>query len=168
MGRSIPESRPNIPTGDSTPDGIRQLPMRGKVNTVFEVTTPVLDENVRAFLAQPLNAYLTLIDRDGFPHTLPLWYDVDGADLVMSSHCHAVDVEAVAANSRVAVTVGANRCDETGYVLKGELSVEADPDGVWFQRIASRYEDWAQVEKDVQQACAVVVRLTVQSVTQVE
>lgn len=135
---------------------------------MFELATPVLDESVREFLAKPLNAYLTLIDRDGFPHTLPVWYDVDGDSIVLSSHCHAVDVEAVAANPRAAVTIGANRCDETGYVLKGELSVEDDPDGVWFQRIASRYEAGAQVEKDLQQLCAVVVRLTVESVTQVE
>lgn len=135
---------------------------------MFEVATPVLNENVRAFLAKPLNAYLTLIDRDGFPRTLPVWYDVDGDAIVLTSHCHAVDVEAVVANPRAAVTIGANRCDETGYVLKGELTVEDDSDGVWFERIASRYEDRAQVEKDAQQLCAVVVRLTVESVTQVE
>ena len=41
----------------------------------------MLDETVREFLQKPLIARLATIDGNGYPHTVPLWFDVDGDDI---------------------------------------------------------------------------------------
>jgi len=38
----------------------------------------LLDEPIRAFLETPRIAYLSTIDLKGYPHTVPVWFAVDG------------------------------------------------------------------------------------------
>ena len=39
-------------------------------------------EHIGEFLETPRVAYLSTIDLQGYPHTAPVWFAVDGGDLV--------------------------------------------------------------------------------------
>lgn len=115
--------------------------------SVINTPSIVLTEPVRQFLLKPLTATLSVIDHDGFPHSIPLWFDVDGGDLLLISHRNNQSVEF--ARSRGTVIIGATNCEAEGYVFTGEIMIERKPDYQTLKRIANRYEGDRQVKLDV-------------------
>lgn len=87
----------------------------------------LLDDQARAFLQKPLIARLSAIDPAGYPHTVPVWFMLDGDDIVIISTRDTRKVGYIIKNSKGAVTIGGDTNDGAGYLLKGELSVEEIP-----------------------------------------
>jgi PPOX class probable F420-dependent enzyme len=108
----------------------------------------VLTEPIRAFLQKPLVARMTTIGADGYPHTVPVWFVLDGDDIVVSSVRQTRKVRHIAANPKGAVQVGGGPGDGAGYLLKGDFSIEEDPDDFWMKKLIYQYEEGAQAEKD--------------------
>ena len=109
----------------------------------------MLDQKVRAFLQKPLIARMSTIDGDGYPHTVPVWFMLDGDDIVVISDRATRKVRHIQANPRGAVTIGGDPGDGLGYLLKGEFSIEEDPNDVWVRRITYHYEEREEAEKDI-------------------
>jgi len=53
-------------------------------------------------------AYLSTIDLQGYPHTVPVWFAVDGDDLIFGGVKSRTRVRHMKANSKGAVTIGGN------------------------------------------------------------
>ncbi|MBN1218924.1 MAG: pyridoxamine 5'-phosphate oxidase family protein [Anaerolineae bacterium] len=104
---------------------------------------------VREFLQKPLIARMSTIDPDGYPHTVPVWFMLDGDDVVVISVSSTRKVGYIQANPRGAVTIGGDPGDGGGYLIKGEFSIEADPEDAWVRKLTYRYEDPEQAEKDI-------------------
>ncbi len=107
-----------------------------------------MTEEIRRFLQKPLIARLSTLDKDGYPHTVPVWFDMDGDDIVVISVRDTVKIGHIQANSKGAVSIGGQSEDGGGYLIKGELSIEEDPDDVWMKRLIYRYESGADAERD--------------------
>ena len=43
----------------------------------------LLTDEVRAFLQKPLVARMSTIDQQGYPHTVPVWFKLDGDDVMI-------------------------------------------------------------------------------------
>ena len=133
----------------------------------------MFNDKIREFLQAPQIARLSTIDENGYPHTVPLWFDVDGNDLVIISDRNTRKIEHIAANSKGALQIGGDAAPagSTGYLFKGKLSVEEDTDYEWLKRITRRYEEGEQAEKDIElwrtTLDMVVIRLKVQKVIKV-
>ena len=63
-------------------------------------------DNIRTFLETPRVAYLSTIDLQGYPHTVPVWFAVDGDDLIFSATKSRARVKHILANPKGAVTIG--------------------------------------------------------------
>ncbi len=126
---------------------------------------------VREFLQQSLIARLSTIDAKGYPHTVPLWFDVDGDDLVIISDRNTRKIGHIAHNSKGALEIGGDSNDSAGYLFKGQLSVEEDPDYRWLKQVTWRYEAGAQAETDIElwrtTLDMIVIRLKVERVIKV-
>ena len=109
----------------------------------------MLPEALREFLKKPLLARLGVIDTEGYPHSVPVWFDVDGDDLVFISTRDTAKIRYVQANPKGAVTIGGDSGDGGGYLIKGTLTVEEDPGLRWMKQLTYRYEAKAQAEKDI-------------------
>jgi hypothetical protein len=74
--------------------------------------TLVFDEAIRTFLDTPQIAYLSTLDRDDFPHTVPLWFAMEGDDLITGATTARTRVKHIQANPRGAIVVGgqSGRC----------------------------------------------------------
>ncbi len=133
----------------------------------------LITPEVREFMQAPYIARLATIDGSGFPHIVPLWYDVEGDDLVIISDRNTSKIHHIARNPQGALQVGgdAAAAGSTGYLFKGELSVEEDPGYKWLRQITLRYEPGEQGEKDIElwrtTLDMVVIRLKVQRVIKV-
>lgn len=131
----------------------------------------MLDDVVLTFLANPLIARMTTIDGDGYPHTVPVWFAVDGHELVIISDRDTRKVDHILTNPKGAVTIGGDTLDEAGYLLKGDFRVEEDPGHVWMRRLIDRYEEGEQAERDAAEWAEldiIVLRFTPRKVLRVK
>jgi general stress protein 26 len=109
----------------------------------------MIDETLRAFLQKPLTARMSTVDEQGYPHTVPVWFMLDGNDLVVMGERRTRKVKHMQANPKGSINIGGDTGDGAGYLFKGEWSIEEDPDDYWMKTITNRYESGEQAAKDI-------------------
>jgi len=130
----------------------------------------MFDETVRAFLEKPLIARLSVNGTDGYPHTVPLWFMRDSDDIVIISDRKTKKVRLIEQNPKGSIIIGGEPNDGAGYLIKGDLRIEADQDRHWLKTVTYRYESGAQADKDIaewSQWDMIVIRLTPNAVVKV-
>jgi PPOX class probable F420-dependent enzyme len=104
----------------------------------------MFDEAVLQFLSRPIIARLSTVGADGYPHTVPIWFDVErnggGIEMVVVSDRSARKVQNVEQNPKVALTVGGDPFDGDGYLVRGDMTVEDDAEHTVTHRLIDRYE----------------------------
>jgi PPOX class probable F420-dependent enzyme len=77
----------------------------------------------------------------GAPHVAPIWFVVDGGDLVFTTGEDTVKGQHLLANPRAALTVDVDQYPYDFVVVRGSVGIEpAAPDLLtWATRIAQRY-----------------------------
>ncbi|MFN8373272.1 MAG: pyridoxamine 5'-phosphate oxidase family protein [Anaerolineae bacterium] len=97
----------------------------------------MLTDAQRTFLQKPLIARISTIDNEGYPHTVPVWFILDGDDLVIFGAGNTRKFGYARANSKGCVTIGGDSDDGEGYLFKGDWTVEAD--NGWSRKITAHY-----------------------------
>lgn len=116
----------------------------------------VLDDRLRAFLNQRHIARMTTIGPHGYPHTVPVWYMLDGDDIVVATGDRARKIQHIRANPKGAIVIGGDPLDENRtyqpcYLFQGKFALEGEPGFEWITRIARRYrDDHEQTDRDIQ------------------
>lgn len=110
----------------------------------------MFNDQAREVLQKPIIARLGTIDKNGYPHVVPLWFDVDGDDIMIISDRKTRKVDFIALNPKGSVQIGGDESSGPGYLFKGDLSVEEDPDYKWLRQVTLRYEQGEQAEKDIE------------------
>ena len=105
----------------------------------------MFDDRSLAFLAEVRFARLATIGRYGFPHNVPIWFDVEPAadgshDVLFVSDRSATKTRNALANQRAGATIGGDRGDTEGYLIRGTITVEDDPGQTVTHRMIDRYE----------------------------
>jgi hypothetical protein len=130
----------------------------------------VIDSTAREFLQKPLLARMSTIDLGGCPHTVPVWFMLDGDEVVVISVRKTAKLGHVQANPKGALQIGGDTNDGGGYLLKGVFSIEEDPDDVWMKKLIYRYESGEQADKDAKDWAdldIIVIRMKVEKVLKV-
>jgi hypothetical protein len=115
-----------------------------------------LDDTLRAFLQQRQIARVTTIGPDGYPHTVPVWYMLDGDDIIICTGPGSRKVKNIQVNPKGAAVIGGDPLDENisyqpCYLFQGDFSIEGEPGFDWITRIAYRYrDDHEQTDRDIQ------------------
>ena len=92
----------------------------------------------RVFLQQPLIGRMSVIDPAGYPHTVPVWYTLDGDDVVIISERATRKIGYLQSNPKGSLEVGGD--GNEGYLVKGLFSIEEDTDHRWMRRLVDIYE----------------------------
>jgi general stress protein 26 len=100
----------------------------------------ILSEQVRHLFEQALIARIAVLDTNGYPHMIPIWFARDGDDAMFFSSRSARKIKYIQLNSKGALTIGGDPYGSEGYLLKGEFSVEEDVGHRWLREITYRYE----------------------------
>jgi general stress protein 26 len=109
----------------------------------------LFDEKAREALKKPLIARMSTIDGSGYPHTVPVWFMMDGDDVVIMGARDTKKVGHMKANPKGAVSIGGGPEDDAGYLIKGEWRVEEDPGKHWQRTITHHYEPPEKAEADL-------------------
>ena len=121
-------------------------------------------------MEQPLIARISVIDTQGYPHTVPIWFARDGEDVVFFSSRDAKKVGFALANPNGAVSLGGNPYGSEGYLMKGKFSIEEDRDHRWLNEITHRYEPKDLADQHVREWSSsdlVVMRFKPQKISKV-
>lgn len=130
------------------------------------VQKTMFTEEICALLKKPLIARMSVIDPDGFPHTVPVWFARDGEDVVIISVRDTRKVDYLRMNPKGAVVIGGD--EGAGYMFKGTFTIE--PDNGWTRRVTARYEAPEKVDGLVEEWLPlgmIVLRLKVTKVLKV-
>jgi len=110
----------------------------------------MLTSEVRIFLQKSRIARLATIGVDGYPHIVPIYFMLDGDDLIFGSDRNNRKVKNVLSNPKGAVVIGGERiADEDGYMIQGDLSIEDDMDHAVTRRMLYRYETKEEAESNL-------------------
>ena len=127
----------------------------------------MLDEAARAFLQKPLTARVSSNGADGYPHTVPTWFILDGDDFVVISERDTRKIKNLVADPRGAVQVGGDSGDDYAVLARGEFAISDDVGNAMTNRITYHYEDKTLAEQHIAEWAAfdmVVLRMTPKSV----
>ena len=106
-------------------------------------------EEALAFLTDGVHTgKLATASLSGAPHVAPVWYAVDGEELVFTTDRNTVKGRHLRANPRAAVTVDDERYPFSSVSARGAVVVEEhSPDLLeWATRVAARYVPEGQAE----------------------
>ncbi|MFJ4468571.1 PPOX class F420-dependent oxidoreductase [Streptomyces sp. NPDC089424] len=100
------------------------------------------DTEWRAFLSQGTRtAKLSTVRADGSPHVAPIWFLLDGDELVFNTSKESVKGRNLARDGRVALCVDDDRPPFDFVVVQGRARLSEDLGELreWATRIAARY-----------------------------
>ncbi len=109
----------------------------------------MFDDAAREFLRKPLIARISTFDSDGYPHTVPVWFMLEGDEIIFIAERKTKKVKNIRANPKGSVSIG-GESGESSYLIKGEMTVEEDPGYAWMKKMTRYYEAPEQAEKDIE------------------
>ncbi|WP_066949835.1 PPOX class F420-dependent oxidoreductase [Streptomyces lushanensis] len=96
----------------------------------------------RAFVSEGTRtAKLSTVRADGSPHIAPVWFVVDGDDLVFNTGKETVKGRNLLRDGRAALCVDDERPPFAFVVIQGRAEIDEEPEQLraWATRIAARY-----------------------------
>jgi len=99
-------------------------------------------DQARAFLrAGTRTAKVATLGRDGQPHVVPVWFVLDGDDVVFTTHEASVKGRALRRDPRVSLCVDDERPPYAFVTVHGTASISTDLDELrrWATAIGGRY-----------------------------
>ncbi len=111
---------------------------------------PMSDDEARAFLtAGTRTGKLAVVRADGRPHVSPIWFVLDGDDLVFTTWKDSVKGRSLRRDPRVALTVDDEVPPFAFVMVEGEVTLSEDPDALlrWATIIGGRYMGADQAER---------------------
>jgi general stress protein 26 len=107
----------------------------------------LLPDAARAVLQKPLVVRMAVNDPEGYPHVVPVWFGLDGDDLMIFGFYNTRKIGYIKADPRGSVQIGGELGND-GYLLKGTYALETDIDNQWAKKITYAYEaDRANADK---------------------
>jgi PPOX class probable F420-dependent enzyme len=110
---------------------------------------PLTEAEWRAFLRSPVRtAKVATARKDGRPHVAPVWFDLDGDDLVFTTGRDTAKGYALRRDPRVALCVDDDRPPFTFVIVEGIATISEDLAELraWATRIGGRYMGAAAAE----------------------
>lgn len=107
-------------------------------------------EERREFLAHGTRTgKLATVRSDGRPHVVPVWFVLDGDDIVFTTAATTVKGRALRREGRAAICVDLEEQPYAYVMVDGQAEVSEDLDEmlVWATRIAARYEGEEDAER---------------------
>jgi PPOX class probable F420-dependent enzyme len=109
----------------------------------------MFNDQLRDLLTQPVIARFSTVRPDGYPHTVPVWFFLEGDDLLVFALSETRKVKNALANPKGCLSIGGDPPSSPGYLIDGDLTVEDDPDHVVAARITRHYEPPEEAEADL-------------------
>lgn len=91
---------------------------------------------------------LATVRKDGRPHVVPIWFDLDGDTLVFTTGGESLKYKNMKRDPRVSITIDDQTPPYSYVMIEGTVSFSEDPEELlyWATRIGGRYMGEDQAE----------------------
>ncbi len=100
----------------------------------------MFSDELREFLKKPHIARISTIDSSGYPHTVGIWYAVDGDDLVTTTARDTKKMAHIQANPKGSFSIGGAPGDGGGWLFKGPFIISEEKAWPWLEQMTYHYE----------------------------
>src|SRR4051794_1935407 len=102
----------------------------------------MLDDDVRALLSDTNIGHLATLLKDGAPHSVPLWVNLEGDRIAIFTEPSALKARNMDRDSRVALSITQADRPLTSAVIRGRVSERLEGDAAWaiVDRMSQKYE----------------------------
>jgi PPOX class probable F420-dependent enzyme len=102
----------------------------------------MLDDLARALLSGRNIAHLATLLKDGAPHSVPLWVDLEGDQIAIFTEPKALKARNMDRDGRVALSITQADRPLTSAVIRGRVSQRLEGDPAWaiVDRMSQKYE----------------------------
>mgnify|MGYP005818194255 CR=1 FL=1 len=99
------------------------------------------EEQTEFLISQPRTAKIATVRPDGRPHVAPVWFDLDGEDIIFTTGQATVKAANLHHDPHVSICVDDEDFPFAFIQIDGVASISTHPDELlyWATRIASRY-----------------------------
>jgi PPOX class probable F420-dependent enzyme len=97
---------------------------------------------IRSFLERGTRTgKLAIVSKDGRPHVTPIWFVLDGDDVVFTTHVTSMKAHAIGRDPNVAMVVDDEEPPYAFVLIEGKASVSEEPEDLlrWATTIGGRY-----------------------------
>lgn len=109
----------------------------------------MFSDELREFLAKPHIARMSTIDSSGYPHTVAVWYDVEGDELLITVPRDTKKFAHIQANPKGSISIGGAPDDGGGWLFKGLYTISEEKAWPWLEKMAYHYESPEEAAKDL-------------------
>ena len=81
------------------------------------------DREITSLLSEPIISFLTTLNRDGSPHTSPVWHTTQGGKVVVATGSSTVKSNNIASDPRVSLVAAADRSPQPWVQVNGRAAV---------------------------------------------
>jgi len=106
----------------------------------------MFDKQTRSILTKPEIVRLTTIQPDGYPHTVPVWFMLDGDDIIIFTGRGSRKVKNALENRKGNISFGGDPVGSSCYTIEGDIEIEDDPDHRLTAKITRHYESPEKAE----------------------
>ena len=130
-------------------------------------------EERRAFLLAPgRTGHLATVRGDGRPHAAPIWFTLDGDDVLFNTAADTVKGRNLQRTGRASLSVDLSVLPYAFVHIEGPVTIEDDPDAFrpWSRQISAKYVPFDEVETFTERnavAGELLIRLTPETIVAV-
>jgi hypothetical protein len=97
----------------------------------------MFSDELREYLKKPHIARMSTIDANGYPHTVAVWYAIEGDDLLITSPRNTKKYGHIQANSKGSLCIGGD--EGSGWLFKGEFKLPDEDAWPWLEQMTYHY-----------------------------
>ena len=110
----------------------------------------MLQNEIDAFLSEPLLADLATVRPDGAPHVAPVWFHYDGDKIFIIARPSAVKLRNITYEPRVAVSISTPDVPYSYVIVDGLAEISTHGAEKAFRAMAARYKGRTEGERYVE------------------
>ena len=123
------------------------------------------EEQLKQFLSQKYLLNIASVNPDGYPHVVPVWFDYDGKDFLVSTARKSKKARNLNADTKAGFSIAEQGLPYDAVVGYGDVTITDDVDGVLLLKLAKKYLPPEKVDRYWQELMndngkRVVIRIT--------
>ena len=97
------------------------------------------EEQLKQFLSQKYLLNITSVTPDGYPHVVPVWFDYDGKDFLVSTALDSKKTRNIVRTSKAGFSIAEQVLPYDAVVGYGDIIITDDVDGALLLKLAKKY-----------------------------